>query len=165
MVAIVTGGSKGIGFAIARALVARGDSVAIAARKADELQRAAREIGAADRVHAVPADVRVSGDAEMLVKETVTRFGGLDVLVNNAGIGRFVNVADMSLDDWHDVIETNLSGVFYCTRAAVPEIRRRGGGRIVNISSLARKNAFAGPGAYCPSKAAPNPFSQALMQE
>src|SRR5258708_9331851 len=165
MVAVVTGGSRGSGLAIARALVARGESVAIAARKADELQRAAREIGAAGRVHAVPADVRVSGDAEMLVKETVTRFGGLDVLVNNGGIGRSVNVGDRSLDDWHDVIETNLSGVFYCTRAAVPEIRRRGGGCIVNISSLAGKNAFAGAAAYCASKAALNQFSEALMQE
>jgi 3-oxoacyl-[acyl-carrier protein] reductase len=165
MVAIVTGGSKGIGLAIAQALVARGDSVAIAARKPDELQRAARTLGAADRVHSVQADVRKSGDAERLVRETVARFGGVDVLVNNAGVGRFANVADMSLDDWHDVIETNLSGVFYCTRAAIPEMRRRGAGFIVNISSLAGKNAFAGGAAYCASKAALNHFSEALMLE
>jgi len=113
----------------------------------------------------VRADVREPADAERLVAETVRRFGGLDVLVNNAGVGRFANVADMSIDDWRLVIDTNLSGVFYCTRAALPEMRRRGGGYIFNISSLAGKNAFTGGAAYCASKAALDQFSEALMQE
>ena len=107
-------------------------------------------------MHAVQADVRRPGDAQTLVDAAVSRFGGLDVLVNNAGIGRFANVADMSVDDWHAIIETNLNGVFYCTRAAIPAMRRRGGGFIVNISSLAGKNAFRGGAAYCASKGALN---------
>lgn len=173
MVAIVTGGSKGIGLAIARALLERGMQVAISARKDDELQRAARELGGGDpstalgagNVLAVRADVQDAADAQRLVDETVRRFGGVDVLVNNAGVGRFANVADMPLDAWRQVIDTNLSGVFYCTRAAIPEMKRRGAGFIVNISSLAGKNAFTGGAAYCASKAGLNAFSEALMQE
>jgi 3-oxoacyl-[acyl-carrier protein] reductase len=165
MVVIVTGGSKGIGFAIARAFVQRGDRVVITARNAQELQRAARELGAPDAVHPVTADVRQPRDAQKIADEAVARFGGLDVLVNNAGIGRFANVADMKIDDWRDILDTNVSGVFYCTRAAIPAMRRRGAGFIVNISSLAGKNAFAGGAAYCASKAALNHFSEALMQE
>jgi 3-oxoacyl-[acyl-carrier protein] reductase len=173
MVAIVTGGSKGIGLAIARALLARGMQVAISARKDDELQRAARELGGGDpstalgagNVLAVRADVQDAADAQRLVDETVRRFGGVDILVNNAGVGRFANVADMPLDAWRQVIDTNLSGVFYCTRAAIPEMKRRGAGFIINISSLAGKNAFTGGAAYCASKAGLNAFSEALMQE
>ena len=126
--------------------------------------RAARSLSS-DRVLGVRADVRDPADCERLVAETVRNFGGLDVLVNNAGVGRFANVAEMSLDDWRAVIDTNLSGVFYCTRAALPELRRRGGGFIVNISSLAGKNAFTGGAAYCASKAGLDQFSEALMQE
>jgi 3-oxoacyl-[acyl-carrier protein] reductase len=173
MVAIVTGGSKGIGLAIARALLERGMQVAISARKDDELQRAARELGGGDpstalgagNVLAVRADVQDAADAQRLVDETARRFGGVDVLVNNAGVGRFANVADMPLDAWRQVIDTNLSGVFYCTRAVIPEMKRRGAGFIINISSLAGKNAFTGGAAYCASKAGLNAFSEALMQE
>ena len=164
MVAIVTGGSTGIGMAIARAVVQRGGQVTIAARSEAALREAARSLGETS-VHAVRADVRDPADAERIVAETVRRFGGLDVLVNNAGVGRFASVADMSVDDWRTVIDTNLSGVFYCTRAALPELRRRGGGFVINISSLAGKNAFAGGAAYCASKAGLDQFSEALMQE
>ena len=87
------------------------------------------------------------------------------MLVNNAGVGRFANVADMSAGDWQNVIDTNLSGVFYCCAAALPHLKRRGGGWIINISSLAGKNPFAGGAAYCASKAGLNAFSEALMQE
>jgi 3-oxoacyl-[acyl-carrier protein] reductase len=163
MIAIVTGGSKGIGLAIAQALAARGDQVVISARNQDDLDRAVRQLGV--KTLGVRADARKPEDATALVEAAVKRFGGVDVLVNNAGIGRFANVADMSLDDWHDIIGTNLSGVFYCCRAAIPEMRRRGGGYIVNISSLAGTNAFPGAAAYCASKAALDQFSEALMQE
>ena len=163
MVAIVTGGSKGIGLAIARALLDRGGQVAISGRTDADLKKAAATLGA--DVLAVRADVREPADAARLVADTVRRFGGLDVLVNNAGVGKFGHVADMSVDDWRQILDTNLSGVFYCTRAALPELRRRGGGYIVNISSLAGKNAFTGGAAYCASKAGLNQFSEALMQE
>ena len=92
-------------------------------------------------------------------------FGGLDILINNAGVGLFSHVADMTIEQWHDVIDTNLNGVFYCCHAAIPQMRQRGGGWIINISSLAGKNAFTGGAAYCASKAALNQFSEALMQE
>src|SRR5262245_41988402 len=107
MVVIVTGGSKGIGLATARAFVQRGDRVVITARDARELQRAAGELGASDSVHTVRADVRQPADAQRIVDETVARFGGVDVLVNNAGIGRFANVSDMKIDDWRDILDTN----------------------------------------------------------
>lgn len=164
MVGIVTGGSKGIGFAVARALLERGMQVAISARKDSELQDAARRLASRD-ILAIRADVRDPADAQRLVDETVRRFGGLDVLVNNAGIGRFANVADMSLDHWRELVDTNLSGVFYCSRAAIPAMKTRGAGFIVNISSLASKNPFTGGAAYCASKAGLNAFSEALMQE
>jgi len=165
MVAIVTGGSKGIGLGIARAFVARGMQVVISARNERELAKAVDELGGGDRVADVAADVQRAEDAERLIKETVARFGGLDVLVNNAGLGTFARVADMSIEAWRQVIDTNLTGVFYCCHAAIPELRRRGGGYIVNISSLAGKNSFVGGAAYCASKAGLNAFSEALMQE
>jgi NAD(P)-dependent dehydrogenase (short-subunit alcohol dehydrogenase family) len=165
MVAIVTGGSKGIGLAIARALLDRGMQVTITARSDRDLQGAASSLGAGDKLHAVSADVRDETAARRIVSETVARFGGLDVLVNNAGVGRFAHVADMNVEAWREVIDTNLTGVFHCTHAALPELRRRGGGYIINISSLAGKNAFTGGAAYCASKAGLNAFSEALMQE
>jgi 3-oxoacyl-[acyl-carrier protein] reductase len=165
MVAIVTGGSKGIGLAIARAFLDRGMQVTITGRNPQDLERAQSLLSGGADVLTVAADVRIPDDAQRAVDETVARFGGLDVLVNNAGIGRFANVADMSIETWREVIDTNLSGVFYCTHAALPELRRRGGGYIVNISSLAGKNAFTGGAAYCASKAGLNAFSEALMQE
>lgn len=165
MVGVVTGGSKGIGLAIARAFLARGMQVTISARKDAELQEAARSLGGGANVHAVRADVRDAADAQRLIDETVSRFGGLDVLVNNAGVGKFANVADMGLDEWRQVLDTNLSGVFYCCRAAIPAMKARGAGFIINISSLAGKNAFTTGAAYCASKAGLNAFSEALMQE
>ena len=165
MVGIVTGGSKGIGLAIARAFLDRGLQVTISARKDADLQEAARMLAGGDRVHTVRADVRNPADAQRLVDETVTRFGGLDVLVNNAGVGKFASVADMSVDDWRQVLDTNLSGVFYCCRAAIPVMKARGAGFIINISSLAGKNPFTGGAAYCASKTGLNAFSEALMQE
>jgi 3-oxoacyl-[acyl-carrier protein] reductase len=165
MVALVTGGSKGIGLAIARALLDRGMQVAISGRQESELRRAAEQLGAGANLLTVRADVRDEGSARRSVEDTVRAFGGLDVLVNNAGVGKFANVADMTPEVFRDVMETNLHGVFYCTHAALPHLRRRGGGYIVNISSLAGKNAFTGGAAYCASKAGLNAFSEALMQE
>jgi 3-oxoacyl-[acyl-carrier protein] reductase len=163
MVALVTGGSKGIGFAIAKALVADGASVVITGRHRRELERAQAELGS--RAFAVVADARNPAEVAVAAREPVSRFGGLDVLVNNAGIGLFKNAADMSVADWQAVIDTNLSGVFYFCNAAIPHLRQRGGGWIINISSLAAKNPFVGGTAYCASKAGLNAFSEALMQE
>jgi NAD(P)-dependent dehydrogenase (short-subunit alcohol dehydrogenase family) len=167
-VAVVTGGSRGIGFAIARSLLERDAAVVITATSDATLSKAARELepfASNSIVVPVKADVRRYADVERAMADAVSRCGGLDILVNNAGVGVFRSVADMSLDEWHQVIDTNLSGVFYCCRAALPHLRARGGGWIINISSLAGKNAFPEAAAYCASKSGLNAFSEALMQE
>ena len=166
-VAIVTGGSRGIGFAIARALVAQGVHVTITGVDEARLSEARRRIQGSGPggVEALPADVRRYDEVERMIAATVSRFGGLDFLINNAGVGHFADVAEMSPDQWSRVIDTNLTGVFYACHAAIPHLRQRGGGFIINISSLAGKNAFAGGAAYCASKSALNAFSEALMQE
>ncbi len=162
-VAIVTGGSRGIGLAITRALVAGGARVVVSGRDARALEEVRASLG--DAVTTVSGDVAEAGVAEALVSAATETFGGLDILINNAGVGRFAPVADMSPEDWHRLIATNLTGVFLCTHAAIPALRRRKGGWIINISSLAGKNAFVGGAAYCASKAGLNAFSEALMQE
>jgi 3-oxoacyl-[acyl-carrier protein] reductase len=168
-VAVVTGGSRGIGQAVAAALVAAGARVLITGLQQERLEEAARRLraggGGGERLGARVADVRDYAQVEALMADTVERFGGLDILVNNAGIGAFAHAADQPVAEWCRVIDTNLTGVFYCTRAAVPHLRRRGGGWVINISSLAGKNPFAGGGAYCASKAALNALSEVLMQE
>lgn len=162
-VALVTGGSRGIGYAIAVALAGQGAAVSIVGRTREDLDRAREAIG--DGTLAVQADLQDPAAVGRAVDETVARFGGLDVLVNNAAIGLFSPVADMTVDDWRATFDTNLHGVFYACRAALPHLKRRGGGWIVNISSLAGSNPFAGGAAYCASKAGLDAFSEALMQE
>ena len=167
-VAVVTGGSRGIGRAIARALLQNGARVAITGTSDDTLRTAAGALAATG--HAAPvlpirADVRRQADVDRTIETAVQHFGGIDVLVNNAGVGVFRPVADMPIDDWHTIIETNLTGVFYSCKAALPHLRARGGGWIINIGSLSGKHPFAGGAAYCASKAALNAFTEALMQE
>ena len=166
-VAIVTGGSRGIGLAIARALVAEGVNVAVTGRSEAHLSEARPRIESAGpgSVETLRADVRSYAEVERAVAATVARFGGLDLLINNAGVGLFANVSDMTPEQWSEVIETNLTGVFNGCHAAIPYMRQRGGGFIINISSLAGKNAFIGAAAYCASKSGLNAFSEALMQE
>jgi NAD(P)-dependent dehydrogenase (short-subunit alcohol dehydrogenase family) len=169
-VAIVTGGSRGIGRAVAAALLADGASVVITATDGARLEDArnalaSTEPGASDRLLIAQADVRRDRDVEALMAASVQRFGGIDILINNAGVGRFADVAAMTGDEWHQVIDTNLTGVFQCCRGAIPHLRSRGGGWIINVSSLAAKNPFAGGAAYCASKAGLNAFGEALMQE
>jgi len=166
-VAMVTGGSRGIGLAIARALVADGVQVAITGRSEAHLAAARPRIEAAGpgAVETLQADVRRFADVTRAIDATAARFGGLDVLVNNAGIGIFANVAAMTPEQWSEVIDTNLTGVFNACHAAIPHLKTRGGGFIINISSLAGKNSFPEAAAYCASKAGLNAFSEALMQE
>ena len=167
-VALVTGGSRGIGLAVARALVERGARVAITATSDATLQAGAaalKAVGGEAAVLPVRADVRRPEETKQAVDTAVEHFGGLDVLVNNAGVGIFRPVAEMTVDEWHRVIDTNVNGVFYMCHAALPHLRARGGGWIISISSLAGVNAFPAAAAYCASKAALNAFSEALMQE
>ena len=167
-VALVTGGSRGIGRATAAALLARGASVAITGtdeRRLEEARAALSATGAGSRVLALRADVRVEADVVEALTRVVAEWGGLDILVNNAGVGGFVEVSTMTAADWHRVIETNLTGVYHGCHAAIPHLKARGGGWIINVSSLAAKNPFVGGAAYCASKAGLNAFSEALMQE
>ena len=168
--AIVTGATRGIGFAIARALLEAGGRVMITGRERAGVDRAVRELAAAAggdsaRVAGAVADVRDAAAVEAMVAEAVGRFGGINVLVNNAGVGGFMPVASMSPGDWHRVIDTNLTGVFNCTRAALPALKAARGAWVVNIASLAGRNYFPGGAAYCASKAGLIAFSEALMQE
>ena len=163
-VAVVTGGSRGIGLAVADALLRQGAAVAITGTDQGRLDAAAAELKS-DRVLATRADVRTAPAVEALFEMVASKLGGVDILVNNAGVGVFKPVADTTVDEWHRVLDTNLSGVFYCCHAALPLMKQRGGGWIINISSLASKNAFVNGAAYCASKSALNAFSEALMQE
>src|SRR5438270_10053659 len=165
--AIVTGSTKGIGRAIAEALVREGMNVCISARKADEVERAVRELGDVSEgdVTGVVCDVRDYDEVKSLFAHTVVEFGGVDVLVNNAGIGIFGRVDETSVEDFRAVLETNLFGVFYCCREAIPVMKERGGGYIINISSLAGVNAHPQMAVYNASKFGLNGFSEALMQE
>jgi len=152
-VALVTGGSRGIGQAIAQRLASLGSAVAICGRDAAALQRAHKELqesGAA--VYAQKADVTQAGDIEDLIKKTESALGAISILVNNAGIGLFGPAHEKSEADWDRVLDTNLKSIFLVSRAVVPSMLRQGSGDIVNISSLAGKNAFAGGGLYCASK-------------
>ena len=162
-VAVVTGGNRGIGRGIAEALAREGATVALSSRNAKAAEQAAREVGG--RTLGLPCDVRSHESVQHLFREVEQRLGGTDVLVNNAGIGLFAAVAETTPDDWRAVIETNLNGPFYCCREAIPQMRKRGGGYIFNISSLAGKNPFANGAAYNASKFGLNGFSEALMME
>ncbi len=166
-VAVVTGGTRGIGYSIAEALLGEGAKVFICGRDAATFKTALAElsIAARDRVDGVTADVRKYDDCRRVIRGAAERFGGLDILVNNAGVGVFKPVDQLSVEEWDATIETNLSGVFYCCREAIPLMRQRGGGYIFNISSLAGINPFAGGSAYNASKFGLNGFSEAMMQD
>jgi NAD(P)-dependent dehydrogenase (short-subunit alcohol dehydrogenase family) len=165
--AIVTGSTKGIGRAIAEALVREGMNVCISARSAEEVEEAVGELGDAGEgsVTGAVCDVRDYDEVKALVEHTVAEFGGVDVLVNNAGVGIFGRVDETAPEDFRAVLETNLFGVFYCCHEAIPLMKKRGGGYIINISSLAGTNAHPQMTAYNASKFGLNGFSEALMQE
>jgi NAD(P)-dependent dehydrogenase (short-subunit alcohol dehydrogenase family) len=166
-VAIVTGGSKGIGRGIAEALVREGVNVCISARSRSEIDHAVAELLALGpgRATGIVADVRNYAQVKSLFELTAIEFGGVDILVNNAGIGMFQTVEETTPDDFRAVLETNLFGVFYCCHEVIPLMKKRGGGYIINISSLAGANPHPQMAAYNASKFGLNGFSEALMQE
>jgi NAD(P)-dependent dehydrogenase (short-subunit alcohol dehydrogenase family) len=164
--AIVTGASKGIGFAIAEALGKQGANVFICARDKGELRRAVDDLSRNGRVEGEICDVRSEEQVKMMLDECERVFGGLDILVNNAGMGIFgMTVEEISADEFRQTLETNLFGVFYACHYAIPMMKRRGGGYIINISSLAGQNPHPKMAAYNASKFGLNGFTEAMMQE
>jgi NAD(P)-dependent dehydrogenase (short-subunit alcohol dehydrogenase family) len=163
--AVVTGGTRGIGRAIAEALLKAGAGVAICGRSAESVRKSVTELTGVSKskVMGKAADVRDNTQVAEFFNLVDEEFGGLDILVNNAGVGVFKSTAELSADEWRRTLETNLSGVFYCCREALPRLKSREGAYIVNISSLAGKNAFAGGAAYNASKFGLNGFSEAMM--
>jgi 3-oxoacyl-[acyl-carrier protein] reductase len=164
--ALVTGGSKGIGLAVAKALAAEGVDVAICARQDAELRRAIESLRAAapeSKTVGCVADVSKTANVEDLFAFVDRELGGLDILINNAGLGIFRPAAELSVEEWDTMIGVNLSGSFYCSRAALSRFRQTGGGFIINISSLAGKNPFAGGSGYNASKFGMNGLSEAMM--
>lgn len=165
--AIVTGGTRGIGRAIATALVTEGANIYVSARKRSEIDETVDTLAALGkgRTCGLVCDVRDHSQVKSLFERTTAEFGGLDILINNAGIGIFKTVEETSPEDFRDVLETNLFGVYYCCHEAIPLMRQRGRGYIVNMSSLAGANPHPRMAAYNASKFALNGFSEALMQE
>ncbi|MBV9084519.1 MAG: SDR family oxidoreductase [Acidobacteriaceae bacterium] len=164
--AVVTGGSKGIGLAIARSLLAEGAEVLICGRDDSALKGAVAQLRkAADsrKVVGHAADVSKPDEVEALFEAADRELAGLDILINNAGMGTFRPTGELSTEEWDRMIGTNLSGAFYCSRAGIQRLEKRGGGWIINISSLAGKNPFAGGAAYNASKFGLNGFSEAMM--
>jgi NADP-dependent 3-hydroxy acid dehydrogenase YdfG len=152
-VALITGSSRGIGLAIARSLGRLGAKLSLCSRHADKLESAATEMrGEGASVITTAVDVTRSNDIGMLVQKTEESLGAIDVLVNNAGIGYFGPFQGASESDWDAVLDTNLKAVFLLSKAVAPGMIERRTGHIINIASLAGKNAFAGGAIYCASK-------------
>ena len=161
--AVVTGGTRGIGRAIAERLLREGAAVALCGRTNQSVETALGALRPLGRVFGMPADVTQPDQVSGFFAAVDREFGGLDILVNNAGQGVFGKVADLTIEQWRANIELNLNGPFYCSREALARFRKRGGGFIVNISSLAGKNPFSGGAGYNASKFGLNGFSEAMM--
>jgi 3-oxoacyl-[acyl-carrier protein] reductase len=152
-VAVVTGGSRGIGRAIALRLASLGASVAICGRNQAALERSAEALDkSGSPIFSLVADVTLPADVSSLISKTEATLGPITILVNNAGIGLFGPTHEKTEADWDRVLDSNLKSVFLVSRAVVPSMIRRGAGDIINISSLAGRNTFAGGGIYCASK-------------
>jgi NAD(P)-dependent dehydrogenase (short-subunit alcohol dehydrogenase family) len=160
-VALITGGGSGIGEAVARRFVAQGAKVGIIGRRAAPLQALAKEIGAL----ALPGDVSDQASVDDAVAKLVKEYGGLDIVVNNAGISVVASFEDLDDAGWNSVMETNLNGTRRAARAAVPHMRKRGGGAIVNISSIGSLFASRNNAAYTTAKAGLNGLTMALARD
>ena len=164
-VAIVTGGSRGIGRGVAEALLQEGWRVRFCSRTQSSVDKAKSELEArfGDRVAGRAVDVRNQEEVDRFVAGVLAAEGRIDCLVNNAGLGTFGPVDELTGEQWREVIDTNLSGCFYFLRAVAPAMKRQGEGWIFNVSSLAGKNPFAGGAAYNASKFGLIGLSEAAM--
>lgn len=165
-VAFITGGSKGIGFGIAQVLLQKGIHVAITSRSLESAQKAANQLSvfAADsaKVLALKADVRDYQQQQVAVKATESTLGSIDIVIANAGLGVFGSIEDITIEGWNQVIETNLTGVFYTLKSTLSSLKKTKG-YYITISSLAGTNFFAGGTAYNASKFGVTGFTQAAM--
>jgi 3-oxoacyl-[acyl-carrier protein] reductase len=163
-VAVVTGGTRGIGRAISERLLREGSAVAFCGRSDDSVARASEEMGKiGGKLFGERVDVSDPDAVSRFFQHVDEKFGGLQILVNNAGIGVFRRTVDLSIEDWRKTLDVNLSGAFYCSRQALQRFNNRGGGYIINIGSLAGKNAFSGGAAYNASKFGLHGFTEAMM--
>ncbi len=163
-VAFITGGSKGIGYGVAEALVNIGVRVAITSRHKDEVEQAAQELSRKGQgeVFGVEADVRQFESQQQAINQVLDKWGQLDILVANAGVGHYGSIEELTPEQWQQTIDTNLTGVFYSVKAAIPALKASKG-YIFTISSLAGTNFFAGGSAYNASKFGVTGFTQAVM--
>lgn len=162
-VAYITGGTKGIGFGIAQVLLKNGIRVAVSGRKQEDAEEAARILSEDDtKVFGIASDVKNFEDEKNAVAEIVKKFGRLDYVIANAGLGVFKPVDELSLEDWNDMIDTNLNGVFHTLKAAIPELKKSEG-YFISIASLAGTNFFENGSGYNASKFGVVGFTQAAM--
>jgi len=162
-VAYITGGTKGIGFGIAQVLLKHGIKVAVSGRKQEDAEEAARILSDDDtKVFGIASDVKNFEDQKTAVSEIVKKFGRLDYVIANAGLGIFNPVDEMSLEDWNDMIDTNLTGVFHTMKASIDELKKSEG-YFISISSLAGANFFEKGSGYNASKFGVVGFTQAAM--
>lgn len=161
-VAYITGGSKGIGFGVAEQLLKVGMRVAISGRNLETVKKAANELGTADNVLAIASDVTKHGDEASAVKSILEKWGQLDVVLANAGVGHFAPVDELSEEDWHQMVDTNLNGVFHTLKASV-EALKASKGYYITLASLAGTNFFANGAGYNATKFGVVGFTQAAM--
>jgi len=165
-VAVITGGSSGIGFAIASSLLKEGMGVLIAARDGKKLKKAEERLKQeGGLVSSFSADVSQRNQVEDLFKKAKKDFNRIDLLVNNAAIGKLKTISEATEEDWDQVLDINLKGAFLCTKAVLPMMKRQGSGYIINISSLAGKIGFGGAAAYSSSKFGMVGFTESLLEE
>ena len=166
-IAVVTGAGSGIGAAIARKLAEMGATAVLVGRTRTKLEAVAKNIASAgNKAEAIECDVADLGSVERLAQTVQKKFGRVDILVNNAGVGSFSGpLHTMPSKDWDAILNTNLRGVFYCIRSFVPKMIETGSGEIVNISSIAGKNALANGAAYAASKWGLNGLSYSVAEE
>jgi len=163
--AIITGGTRGIGRAIVERLLEEGLNVAFCGQSDESVERAAAELSQRypGRSFGRKCDVSQLGEVQSFIAFAVEKLGHIDILVNNAGVGLFAPVEQLTPEQWHRMIDLNLSGVYYCCHEVIPRMKAAGGGYIINISSLAGKNPFAGGAGYNASKFGLNGFTEAMM--
>ena len=160
-VAIITGGGVGIGASIAKGYIAEGAKVVITGRRKEKLEEFVAQFPA-DCIAFYAGDITKVEDAEAMVETAVAKFGKLNILVNNAGIDPAGTVTDIPIQQWHDIINTNLTGTFYMTRFAIPKMLEAGGGSIINVASLAGVRAIPAMPAYSTTKAGLQGFTNAV---